>query len=127
MDRGEEGDMTSVPLMYSGQSDGGGHKRPSDGWDDEGGEEGKGGGEAPMVAWAGGKVKIMIRQPVLAQECSWGELAGIRFEVEGPIRFPDDGVVVFFFDGKEREVMGFSRGEFSAYSRQAGEKAHDIV
>lgn len=82
----DEGDDTRVPLMFSGQFDGGHQKS---GWahrseEDDGGVVGAGefeAGEGADAVWVGGDVRIRVYQPVLAGECCWGEMASIRSAV----------------------------------------------
>jgi hypothetical protein len=99
-------DLTSVPLMFSGQVDGGGHQ---------------GGGsseevEAKQGVWPAGEVKIRLYQPSGAAGCYHGKQAAVRFRLSGPIKVPDDALVAVYFDGKELEVLGHSLGEISSVS-----------
>eukprot|EP00288_Rhodomonas_lens_P002868 CAMPEP_0177732996 /NCGR_PEP_ID=MMETSP0484_2-20121128/23431_1 /TAXON_ID=354590 /ORGANISM="Rhodomonas lens, Strain RHODO" /LENGTH=346 /DNA_ID=CAMNT_0019246311 /DNA_START=43 /DNA_END=1080 /DNA_ORIENTATION=+ len=76
--------------------------------------------ELPPPTLVESDVKIRIYQPLLAEHCCWGATASVRYEVSGSIKVPEDGVVVFTFEGHESDAMPFSRGEFTAFVRHPG-------
>lgn len=103
---GGSDDLTSVPLMFSGQIDGGGHQ----------GEGSLEEVEMKQGVWQAGEVKIRLYQPSGAAGCYHGKQAAVRFRLSGPIKVPDDALVAVYFDGKELEVLGHSLGEISSVS-----------
>lgn len=103
---GDGGDFTSVPLMFSGQVDGGGQQEVGSF------EE----GEVEQGAWPAGEIKIRLYQPSGAAECYHGKQAPIRYQISGAIKVPDDALVAVYFEGRELNVFGHSLGEISSVS-----------
>ena len=91
--------LTSVPLLYT-------RNPPSD--------------PAPPALFVGGDGNIRLFQPHMAARCCWGRHAMVRYEVSGTLSVPEDGVVVFEFDGVEADVFPFPRGEFQAVVSHPG-------
>ena len=75
---------------------------------------------SPQVRMASGAGRIRLSQPAMAAQCCWGRHAIVRYEVSGAISVPEDGVVVFEFDGAEADIFPFPRGEFQAVSTRPG-------
>jgi len=92
-------DLTSVPLLYT-------RNPPPD--------------PAPPALFVGGDGTIRLFQPHMAARCCWGRHAMVRYEVSGALSVPEDGVVVFEFDGVEADVFPFPRGEFQAVVSHPG-------
>lgn len=97
--RDDDRHLTSVPLLYT-------RDPPSD--------------PAPPARFVGGDGSIRLFQPHMAGRCCWGRHAMVRYEVSGALSVPEDGVVVFEFNGVETDVFPFPRGEFQAVASHPG-------
>jgi hypothetical protein len=73
-----------------------------------------------IAEFIGGDIRVVLKQPTLAEQCCWGANAMLRYETSGTLSVPEDGIVVFRFAGEEADVMPFARGEFQAFVKAPG-------
>jgi hypothetical protein len=105
---GEEMPLDRIPLMFSGQQI-------------ASGDVPEFGAPAEDIAeFVGGDIRVVLKQPTLAEQCCWGANAMLRYETSGTLSVPEDGIVVFRFAGEEADVMPFARGEFQAFVKAPG-------
>ena len=112
----DEGVLNSVPLMFSGQ------RLP----DDDDVSFGMPSAEDDAV-FVDADIRVVLTQPTLAAPCCWGSNAMVRYETNGSLSIPEDGIVVFRFAGEEADVMPFPRGEFQAFVRGVGSYSMQVA
>ena len=95
--------MDRIPLMFSGQQIASGVRG------------------AYIAEFTGGDIRVVLKQPTLAEQCCWGANGMLRYETSGTLSVPEDGIVVFrFAEASKADVMPFVRGEFQSFVKAPG-------
>jgi len=95
--------LDRIPLMFSGQQIASGVRG------------------AYIAEFTGGDIRVVLKQPTLAEQCCWGANGMLRYETSGTLSVPEDGIVVFrFAEASKADVMPFVRGEFQSFVKAPG-------